>query len=187
MLLLNTKSHIQNIIASNTKIKTDKISHTSAIGSSINPERQKLIINCTGIAVKIDIDTARNFLDLNMLNKTKINQINKTEIIDILIPIGKIKALSLIKTLRTHKNGIIKTVIAIKDQTTPLFPNLITGKKTSQAKTMELIANHDQVNTPEIAISHMEHTTIPKNSNIENTAAHTVCMDLNLLSTVLSA
>ena len=81
---------------------------------------------------------------------------------------GIMKTLSPMILLITYKNGMIKMLNAIKEQSIPLLPYFMNGTNTNHAKRLELIGYSDQVNVPAIATSQMEHTITPVNKNIEN-------------------
>lgn len=140
-----------------------------------------------GIAINRDTAAAISFLVFNILNNTKIHHKNAIEMTAILIPIGKIKSLTLIRFSSTYRKGTINTLIAIMVASTPFPPNLITGKNTSQAKIIELIGKSDHVKAPEIAISQIEQAIMPINRSKENTIAQISCKDFNLFFTVLFA
>lgn len=79
--------------------------------------------------------------------------------------------------LITYRNGMIIILNDTKEQRIPLFPYFTSGTNTSHAKRHELIGYSDQVNVPDIAISQMEHTIIPSNSNTENEIVKTFWKD----------
>ena len=76
------------------------------------------------------------------------------------------------------QNGMIKMLKITKEPSVPLPPYFTSGINTDHANRVAAIGYSDQENVPEIAISQIEQTMMPSNSDPENNKADTFRNDI---------
>ncbi len=69
-------------------------------------------------------------------------------------------SLTFIKILNMYINGKMRILMATIATKTPFFPNNITGKDAIHVIKIELSVISDHVRVPEIATSHIQHTSV---------------------------
>lgn len=120
-----------------------------------------------GMANKKTIPVAVNLFVLPMYLKiAALIHKNIIEITDDAVPIEN-TSFTFSKLLSINKYGTMKILNDNKLTIIPFLPDTITGKNTTQAKTIERVVINDHVQLPDIAISQIRQIIIPARKTAE--------------------